>query len=104
MTVADTQTEIPLKGFVGNVLKKLGDAVVEVQLCTSRRGIARIDPLKVVEVTGKLIEMEGSRFVTATGIDARDGIDILYHWAFEPPGVVITIKGLAARPDLVIEE
>lgn len=103
MTVADTQTEIPLKGFVGDVLKKLGDAVVEVQLCTSRRGIARIDPLKVVEVTGKLIGMEGSRLVTATGIDARDGIDILYHWAIEPPGVIITIKAIATRPDLAID-
>ena len=47
--------------------------------------------------------MEGSRLVTATGIDARDGIDVLYHWAFEPQGVVITLKALATRPELTLD-
>jgi len=28
----------------------------------------------------------------------RDGIDVLYHWCFEPAGVVVTLKVLASRP------
>lgn len=103
MTVADTQTDIPLTGFVGEVLEKLGGAVLDVQQCQPRRGIARIDAARVVEIAEKLISMEGSRLVTATGIDARDGIDVLYHWAFEPQGVVITLKALAARPELTLD-
>ena len=103
MTVAATQTQVPLMGFVADALKQLGDAVVEVQQCTERRGIARIDPARTVEVAEKLIAMDGARLATATGIDVRDGIDVLYHWCFEPPGVVVTLKALAARPEMTLD-
>jgi NADH-quinone oxidoreductase subunit C len=90
-------------GFVGQVLEGLGEAVIEVHQCEPRRGIARIDPDRTVEVAGKLIAMEGARLATATGIDVRDGIDVLYHWAFEPQGAVVTIKVLAIRPELTVD-
>jgi len=103
MTVAATETQVPLKGFVGEVLQALGDAVTEVHQCVERRGIARIDPARTVEVAEKMFAMEGSRLGTCTGIDVRDGIDVLYHWCFEPAGVVVTLKALAARPELTID-
>jgi NADH-quinone oxidoreductase subunit C len=90
-------------GFVGQVLEGLGDAVTEVHQCEPRRGIARIDPARTVEVAEKLIAVESSRLATATGIDVRDGIDVLYHWCFEPQGVVVTIKVLAVRPGLTVD-
>ena len=98
MTTLPSQTEVPLMGFVGEVLERLGDAVTEVQQCEPRRGIARIDPARTVEVAGVMLAMDGSRLATATGIEVRDGIDVLYHWAFEPAGAVITLKVLATRP------
>ena len=103
MTVTTTQTGVPLKGFVGEVLERLGGAVVDVQQCEDRRGFARIDPARTVEVAAKMLAMDGSRLATATAIDVRDGIDVLYHWAFEPEGVVITLKVLAARPALEVD-
>jgi len=90
-------------GFVGEVLEGLGDAVIEVEQCEPRRGIARIEPRRTVEVAEKMFAIETSRFATATGIDARDGIDVLYHWCFEPAGVVVTLKALAARPELTLD-
>ncbi|HUU21361.1 MAG TPA: NADH-quinone oxidoreductase subunit C [Phycisphaerae bacterium] len=99
MTVAPTETQVPLQGFVGEVLGRLGDAVVEVQQCEPRRGIARIDPARTVEVARRMIAMPGSRLVTATGLEVRDGIDVLYHWAFEPTGAIVTLQVLAPRPD-----
>ena len=102
MTVAQPQTEIPLLGFVGEVLERLGDAVTGVEQCEPRRGMARVDPARTVEVAEQMIAMAGSRLATATGIDVRDGVDMLYHWAFEPEGVVVTLKILAARPEMTL--
>ena len=102
MTVAQPQTEIPLMGFVGEVLERLGDAVTGVEQCEPRRGMARVDPARTVEVAEQMIAMAGSRLATATGIDVRDGVDMLYHWAFEPEGVVVTLKILAARPEMTL--
>jgi len=87
-------------GFTGEVLERLGDAVVEVQQCEPRRATARVDAARTVEIAEKMLAMEGSRLATATGIEVRDGVDILYHWAFEPQGVIVTLKVLAPRPDL----
>ena len=103
MTLAPTQTGVPLKGFVGQVLESLGGAVVEVQQCDQRRGIARIDPARTVEVARAMLDMDGARLATATGIEVRDGIDVLYHWCIEPPGVVVTLKVLAARPGMEVD-
>ena len=103
MTTAPTETKVPLVGFVGKVIDQLGQAVTETQQCLERRGTVRIDPTRTVEVASKLLAMPGSRLVTATGLEVRDGMDVLYHWAFEPPGVIITFKALAVRPDLTLE-
>lgn len=112
MTVAPSMTEVPLMGFVGEILERLGDAVVEVHQCEPRRGFARIDPARTVEVAKTMIAMDGCRLATATGIDVRDGIDVLYHWIVEPPadpnprggkGVVVTLKVLAKRPDYTVD-
>ena len=103
MTVLPSETQVPLKGFVGEILEKLGGMVLEVQQCQDRRGSARIVPARTVEAAEAMFAMPGSRLGTATGIDVRDGIDVLYHWCFEPAGVVVTLKALAARPEMAID-
>jgi len=103
MTVVPTEIEVPLMGFVGEVLERLGGAVVRVEQCEPRRGMARIRPDRTVEAARKMLAMEGARLATATGLEVRDGIDVLYHWAFEPVGAIVTLKVLAARPDLELD-
>ena len=103
MTIAPSQTEADLTGFVGQVLESIGDAVVEVESCDRRRGYVRIDPARTVEVARRMLAMDGARLATVTGIEVRDGIDLLYHWAFEPAGVVVTLKALAPRPEMEID-
>ena len=103
MSVAETKTDVPLMGFVGEVLGRLGDAVTDVEQCEPRRGVARVDPARTVEVAGSMFAAKNCRLATATGLDVRDGVDVLYHWCFEPEGVVITLKVLARRPELTVD-
>ncbi len=103
MTVVATETEVPLMGFVGEVLDRLGDLLLDVQQCEPRRGIARVDADRVVEVAAKMFAMEGCRLVTCTAVEVRDGVDVLQHWAFEPVGAVVTLKVLAARPAMALD-
>ncbi len=103
MSVTQQSIDVPLMGFVGEVIERLGDVVIDVEQCEPRRGTARVDPAKTMEAAQRMHAMEGCRLATATGIEVRDGIDVLYHWAFEPAGVVITLKVLAARPELALD-
>ncbi len=103
MSVVSVETHVPLEGVIGELLRDLGGAVVDVEQCLPRRGIARIDPARTVEVAEAMLAADGARLATATGLEVRDGIDVLYHWAVEPAGVVLTLKVLAARPAMEIE-
>jgi Ni,Fe-hydrogenase III component G len=101
--VTPTRAQVPLTGFVGQALAALGDAVIAVERCDERRGTARIDPERTLQAAKKFFAMAGARLATATAIDVRDGVDVLYHWCFEPPGAVITLKVLAARPEIALD-
>ena len=103
MSIAPSGTEVALTGPVGQVIASLGSAVVEVECCDEGRGIARIDPARTVEVASTMLAMDGARLATATGLEVRDGLDVLYHWAVEPAGIVVTLKALAARPGLELD-
>jgi len=103
MTEVTDAMKVRLEGFAGEVIRGLGDAVTEVHFCTNRRCFARIDPARTAEVAERLIRMEGSRLATATALEVRDGMDVLYHWCFEPAGAVVTLKVLARRPEFEVD-
>jgi len=42
----------------------------------------------------------GARFSTASGIDTRLGVEILYHMAFDKNGIVVSIRTLVPKPEL----
>ncbi len=91
----------------GPVLKRvidaLGGMVLDVVEQDPRRGWVRIDPARVREATRTLFEEQNARLATVTGLEVRDGIDILYHWCLDDDTYVVTVKALAARPEMAID-
>jgi len=67
------------------------------------RGWVRVDPSRLREASQVLFRTLGGRLATVTGLEVRDGIDILYHWALDADHYVVTVKALAARPALAID-
>lgn len=51
---------------------------------------------KVVEFMAENIE--GTRFSIATGIDTRNGIEVVYHFSFNGKPLVANLKVLAEKP------
>jgi NADH:ubiquinone oxidoreductase subunit C len=47
---------------------------------------------KIIEVTKFLHHENGLRLSIATGIDTRDGFEILYHFSYDKVGTYFTIK------------
>jgi len=45
----------------------------------------------------------GARFSTATGIDTRLGVEILYHMALDKNGIVVSIRTLVPKPELKMD-
>jgi Ni,Fe-hydrogenase III component G len=84
---------------VDRVLEALGDAVLERQDRTARQTFLAVRPSSLRAAARTLIEQFGARLVTATGVDVRDGIEILYHFSFDAEHMIVTLRVLAARPE-----
>ena len=88
---------------LARVLAALGGLVLEVEEQTPERGWIRVDPARIREASRILFEDLGGRLATVTGIEVRDGIDILYHWCLDADHYVATVKGLAQAPAMAID-
>ncbi len=62
-----------------------------------RRFYITIPKEKIIDVTKFLHKENGLRLSTATGIDTREGFEILYHFSYDKFGTYFTIKVLIPK-------
>jgi len=78
--------------------EKFGKSV-EVFEKTGKRIYVNVpDKVKALEVVKFLFLDENLRFSIASGVDTREGIEILYHMADDALGRMITVRTLAEKP------
>jgi len=70
---------------------RLGGTVIAWREKSQKRHYVEVSPVDIVAVTGIMFKDMGARFQIATGADTRDAIEVLYHWAFDTYGCVVTI-------------
>jgi NADH-quinone oxidoreductase subunit D len=99
-TAAGTDIASPV---LSRVATALGGMVLEVEEQNPRRGWVRVDPARVREMARIMFEDQHARLATVSGLEVRDGIDVLYHWCLDSEKYVVTVKGLASRPALAID-
>ncbi len=72
---------------------------VEIKIHSPRRTYLRIERNKVYEFARYLFLELNMRLSIATGIDTRDGIEILYHFSHDPSGTYYNIKTIVPKDD-----
>ena len=81
-----------------NLIKtRLGAKIVNWQEKSWKRIYIEVRPEDVPEATRFLFKELGARFQIASGLDAVSAIEILYHWAFDQLGFVVTVRTLLDR-------
>jgi len=83
--------------FINRLDDKLSRAGAECESQFGRQGMYRVPMERVVTLLRELIENEGARLATVTGIDVRDGTELLYHLPFDADHYVATLKVLVPR-------
>ena len=83
---------------VKTIQNLLGEQVIDLERPLGKRAYVRIAPENVTAAVKILFDECGGRLATVTGLDTRDGIEILYHFAFDADGVVVTLKAMAPKP------
>ncbi len=88
------------KKILDEISAKFPEASVKIH--SPRRTYIRISREKVHDFAKYLFETKGCRLSVATGIDTRDGIEILYHFSHDESGTYYNIKTLIPKDDLNI--
>jgi len=112
----DGQDAMKATEAVDAIVEKLGDSVLKVARDEDlpRRAFIDVKPADIAAVSRTMFTDLGARLATVSGVDVRDGAEILYHWCLErhvldppadgePPSVVVTIRALARYPELEID-
>ena len=85
------------KAILEEISKKFPE--VSVKIHSSRRTYLRIPREKVYGFAKFLFKEKGCRLSIATGIDTRDGIEILYHFSLDEAGTYYSIKTVIPKDD-----
>ena len=78
--------------FLKNIQNKFGSKVIKVHKQNERRAYVDIYPKDIVEFTKYIFKDLGFRFNIATAVDDFDSLEILYHFANDPRGYVISLR------------
>ena len=82
---------------------RFGSTLKDVFERNDRRVYITIDKTDVPAVCRFMFEDQGGRLATASGIDTRSGIEILYHFMFPKDHQMITVKTKVKKPSPEIE-
>ncbi len=89
------------KNWVEILKEKLGDMIKDIAQPRERRIYVIVDRNDVQEAARIIFYDLGFRLCTATGIDTKDGVEIIYHFYQDHDRMMVNLKTLAPRPDLI---
>lgn len=101
--IQDVTGEAIESAVLSRVVTALGGMVLEVTEQNPRRGWVRVDPARIREASRIMFAEQKARLATVSGLEVRDGIDMLYHWCLDSEHYIVTLKALAARPAMEID-
>jgi NADH:ubiquinone oxidoreductase subunit C len=81
------------------ISERFGDRILKTEERSPRRLYIDIYPKDIVDVTRFLLKELELRFNIASGVDDFDGIEILYHFACDQSGVILTVRAILKDKD-----
>jgi Ni,Fe-hydrogenase III component G len=83
-----------LDDTISGIEQALGDSALKIERKSDRRVYIDIVPESVHAANSLMFGELGARFQIATGVDTREGIEVMYHWAFDGEDCLITLRTL----------
>jgi len=83
------------------VKEKLGDMIKDIAQPRTRRIYVSVDRNDVQEAARIIFYDLKCRLCTTSAIDTKDGVEIIYHLYQDKERMMINLKTLAPRPDLI---
>jgi len=82
-----------------NQFKQRYSGLSDIQEHSAKRVYIRIPRENLKDAAHILFREMGAKFSIASGVDVREGFEVLYHFTFDKHGFICTIRVLAPRDD-----
>jgi Ni,Fe-hydrogenase III component G len=93
--------------LVSEILKLLntefGPDIISDKEISPSRGLVRINPERIVDVSEFLFIRHGFRFIIASGYDSNEGLEIMYHFMLDESHFILNVNVVLPRENPVIE-
>ena len=83
--------------------EKVGDLAEDIFVRSAKRIYLDTPPEHTLEVNSYVFQALGGRLATASGVDTRDRIEVLYHYCIDAESQVVTVRTWAWKPEPEIE-
>ena len=78
--------------FIARITEVLGERLQALRRPSENRVYLDVAAEDIVETAHLLSDELAARFQTASGLDGPQKFEILYHWAFDARGLVVTVR------------
>ena len=89
--------------ILGKIKKRFSKKIIDFQEHSKMRLYLELAPCDIPEAAKYLFGELGARFVTASGMDSPNNIEILYHFTFDTTGVILSVRTKIDKGLLEIE-
>ena len=86
-----------------SVQQRLGELSERIHVHSPVRIYVDVPPEHTLRANRILYEELGGRLATASGVDLRDRVDVVYYYCMDCDGVVVNIRTWALKPELRVD-
>ena len=91
------------ESIIENIKVRSGKDLLEFSDKSRKRVYFTINKDILAQIVRYLFNDVKARFSTASGVDTRKAIEILYHFSIDDIGLIITLRVILDKPDLEID-
>ena len=89
--------------IIENIKVRSGKDLLEFTDKSKNRIYFTINKTILTQIAKYLFNEEKARFSTASGVDTRKAVEILYHFSIDEIGLIVTLRVILDKPDLEID-
>jgi len=88
---------------IENITKRFGEYIDQVAVRNDRRATLTIHKEKIIEIADYLFLQSDWRFIIASAMESKQGIEILYHFSNDQSGLILNVKVILDKEKPAIE-
>ncbi|TAJ14989.1 hypothetical protein DMA11_03425 [Marinilabiliaceae bacterium JC017] len=89
--------------IINRIRDTLRDYILEVDIMSTKRATIHINPAALIATARFLLSELKFRFIIASALQSKKGFEILYHFSYDPLGLIINIHLLLSTDNPEVE-